>query len=129
MDFLENVKNVVTDTAQKVVKKSGEIIEASKVKYTIFELKGDIKKLYEEIGKLTYETISADGDYAEDIKLKCDIITAKLAKIEYLKNTGEMGVKCPSCGRDAGVDDENCPSCGADMVEEVRVEVEEKEEI
>lgn len=129
MDFLENVKNVVTDAAQKVAKKSGEIIEASKVKYTIFELKGDIKKLYEEIGKLTYQTIEADGEYAEDIKLKCNIITAKLAKIEYLKTTGETGVKCPSCGRNAGFDDENCPSCGADMAEEAVVEFENNEEI
>ena len=129
MDFLESVKNVVTDAAQKVVKKSGEIVEASKVKYTIFELKGDIKKLYEEIGKQTYQTIAEDGDYAEEIKLKCDIITAKLAKIEYLKTTGVVsGVKCPSCGRAAGFDDENCPSCGADMTEEVQAEVEETEE-
>lgn len=129
MDFLESVKNVVADTAQKVVKKSGEIVEASKVKYTIFELKGDIKKLYEEIGKQTYQTIAEDGDYAEEIKLKCDIITAKLAKIEYLKTTGTAGVKCPSCGRTAGFDDENCPSCGADMAEEIVAEVEETEEI
>ncbi len=129
MDFLESVKNVVADTAQKVAKKSGEIVEASKVKYTIFELKGDIKKLYEEIGKQTYQTIAEDEDYAEEIKLKCDIITAKLAKIEYLKTTGVAVVKCPSCGRTAGFDDANCPSCGADMAEDVIAEVEETEEI
>ncbi len=128
MEFLESVKNVVTDAAQIVVKKSGELIESSKVKYAIFELKGDIKKLYEEIGQLTYQTIESDGDYAQDIQAKCAIITAKLAKIEHLKTSGTVGETCPSCGREADADSECCPSCGADMVQEVETEVLDGEE-
>ena len=38
MDFLENVKSVVSDTAQTVIKKSGEFIETSKVQDAVFDL-------------------------------------------------------------------------------------------
>ena len=33
MDFLENVKSVVSDGARAVAKKSGELVEASKIQY------------------------------------------------------------------------------------------------
>lgn len=116
MDFYENVKNVVSDTAQKVAKKTGELYDASKIQYTIFELNNDIKKLYSEIGKLTYKTVIYGTDYKEEIKMKCDIITAKLAKINSLKNNaGEDTFKCPICGRPADIEDSYCPSCGGNM--------------
>lgn len=85
MDFFENVKAVAKNTAQVVAQKSGEIAEATKTQYMIFELKGDVKKLYSEIGKLTYLAIEKDEDHTEDIRSKCDIVAAKLAKIEVLK--------------------------------------------
>ena len=113
MDFFENVKSAVSGAAQTVVKKSEELYEASKTQYAIFELNNEIKKLYAEIGRLTYQTISEEADLAEEVKLKCNIITAKLAKINALKNNAEEAVlKCPICGRPADAEDRYCPSCG-----------------
>ena len=37
MDFLENVMSAVGSAAQTVVKKSGEVVEYSKLKYSMFD--------------------------------------------------------------------------------------------
>ncbi len=124
MDFLENVKNIMSDTAKVVVKKSGELIESSKTQISVLELKNDVRKLYSEVGKLTYLAIEADEEHTEDIKAKCEIISAKLAKIEALKTNGkESGAVCPSCGRVSDFSDDYCPSCGEDMATDAEAEV------
>ena len=46
MDFLENVMSAVGSAAQTVVKKSGEVVEYSKLKYSMFDLSNSIKNLY-----------------------------------------------------------------------------------
>ena len=43
MDFLENVMSAVGSAAQTVVKKSGEVVEYSKLKYSMFDLSNSIK--------------------------------------------------------------------------------------
>lgn len=124
MDFLENVKSIMADTAKVVVKKSGELVEASKTQYFVIELKNDIRKLYSEIGKLTYSAIEEGEDHTEDIRTKCAIISAKLAKIDALKSKEvESGVVCPSCGRTSDFDEDYCPSCGEDMTVDAEAEV------
>ena len=42
--FLENVMSAVGSAAQTVVKKSGEVVEYSKLKYSMFDLSNSIKK-------------------------------------------------------------------------------------
>ncbi len=125
MEFLENVKSVLAKTSQTVAKKSTEVYEASKVKYEILTLKNDIRKLYAEIGKLTYKTIIDGEDYGDDVSMKCDIVKAKLAKIEVLSNEGfSTNVDCPECGRPSGAESDHCESCGADLAVDVDAEVE-----
>ncbi len=125
-EILANVKSAVSDTAQTVAKKSGEIWDASRTKYAIFDLNNDIKKLYSEIGKLTYLSVEKDEDHTDSIKMKCEIISAKLARIEALKNNGgKADFKCPICGKPSDSTMSFCPSCGSDMTVDVEGEVEE----
>ena len=92
MDFMENVKDIANnvksvakDTAEAVAKKTGEIVEASKVQYTMFELKNDIRKLYTEIGRLTYLAIEENEEKTQEIQDLCAIVAAKTAKLKVLK--------------------------------------------
>lgn len=55
MSFSDNAKKIFTETAESVVKASGDIIETSKNKYRLYDAKIDLKKLFEKIGKISYE--------------------------------------------------------------------------
>ena len=85
MKFLENLKKAAEKTANTVVKKTGEIVEDSKTKYSIFDLNNDIEKVYTEIGKEIYAGYKEDRNVAEFIEEKCQAIDKLNAEIEELK--------------------------------------------
>jgi len=126
MDFLNQVKKTAADVAQKVAQKSNELVEVSKIKYEIYDLNSDIKKLYTEIGKLVYAKLKDSDSLPEDVQMKCEIIEAKLASIEALKNK-EKDLKqhmvCPVCKRECAETDDVCPYCGADLAVSVDAEI------
>ncbi len=128
MEFFEQIKNKTVDVAQTVAQKSGEAVEISKIKYAIFDLNNDIKKLYSEIGKLVYTEVADSAEYSEGVLMKCEIIRAKKAKIEALKAKADRvkrgsAYTCPECGRECGEAESGCPYCGSDMTVEVVGEV------
>ncbi len=83
---LENAKKVVTDAADTVVKASGDFIEKTKVKYRIYDTKIDIKRLYEELGKIAYEDYKNDEDSENE---KERIYVEIREKEMYLKELNE----------------------------------------
>ena len=83
---LENAKKVVTDAADTVVKASGEFIEKTKIKYRIYDTKIDIKRLYEELGKVAY----ADYKNEENSEEEKERIFAEIKEKElYLEELNE----------------------------------------
>ena len=54
MDFLSNVKKAFKDTSKTVVQKTEELVETSKTKYSIYDVKNDIEAIYTEIGREIY---------------------------------------------------------------------------
>lgn len=128
-NFFDSFKEVMTDAAQTVAQKSGELIDASKTKYAIFELKGEIKKLYAKIGKSVYRSYSDGFDNDEEVKKMCREVKAKYAKIRVLEsNARDIEFKCPQCGASNAADAEFCSACGAYMTIDVHGAVENGEE-
>lgn len=125
MDFIENVKTVVSDTAQTVVKKSGELVEASKIKYAIYDLNNEVNKLYAEIGQMVYKARMNDEEPNGNIEEKFIAIKKKKEEIDRL--SGKMsGIKnkitCVVCGRICKADSKFCPYCGEEFAAEGKVE-------
>ena len=85
MEFKENVKKAVTDTAQTVMKKTGEFVENSKTKYSIFDLNNEIERVYKEIGEKIYQGYKNDEDISEFVKEKCAEIDELSKKSGYTK--------------------------------------------
>lgn len=132
MDFLGNVKKIVTDTAQSAVKKSGEILGTTKIKYSIFDLNNDIDIIYKEIGELIYTKFETDTDVFDDVNSKCELIKEKKEKIMQLqKEADEMknSVSCDKCGNICSKDMTFCPSCGEKLEEDTEDKVFEAEVI
>lgn len=125
MDFLENVMNAVGSAAQNVVKKSGEVVGYSKLKYTIYDLKNSIKDLEAEIGKAVYDSYKNETPLDTVIKEKCaeiDKLCEQLKEYnEQLENFKSV-IKCPSCGKGVKDNCSYCPSCGTKLAEDKEAE-------
>ncbi len=131
MDFKAiDWKGQIEKTLGFVTKKAGEVKDVTKIKYQVFDLNNDVKKLYFEIGKKVYEEMGMSPALPDDVLMKCEILEAKLAKIEALKAkeskiaNGEVDIICPVCGNLCDVEENFCPVCGASLIEEVDAEVE-----
>lgn len=85
MNFFENLKKAVGDTAQFAVKKTGDIVETSKTKYSVYDLKNEIEKRYAEIGKEVYDCFREDRNNSEFIEKKCMEINELNEKMDILK--------------------------------------------
>ncbi len=85
MKFLENLKKAAENTVKIVSQKTGEIVEDSKTKYSIFDLKNEIEKAYTEMGKEIYEASREDRNIADYIEEKCAQIDKFNEEIETLR--------------------------------------------
>lgn len=114
--FLYDLKQTVNGA----VKKSGDLIELTKVKLAINDTKNAIRDRYANLGELTYLATKGEDMPALDIE---EIIE----EIDALKNTlAEQEAKaallggkkiCRACGKAAGSDVSFCPACGNPMVD------------
>lgn len=122
MDFLENVRSAVGNAAQTVVKKSGEVVEYSKIKYAIFDLENTIKEIEYQIGKAVYDSYKENTSLDESIKDKCEEIDKLIEQIDvYAQQLGNISssIKCPECDKSVKEECTYCPYCGSKLASEV----------
>ena len=86
MKFFENAKIAAEKTFNTVAKKTGEIVEDSKTKYSIFDLSNEISKIFAEIGKEIYAAYKEDRNAAEFIEEKCKAIDEIQNQIDTLRS-------------------------------------------
>ena len=85
MKFFENLKKAVIDTAEVAAKKTGDLLETSKTKYSIYDLKNEIEKIYTEIGEAVYGAYKDDVNVSELLEKKCSEIDVLASEIDALK--------------------------------------------
>lgn len=85
MNFMENVKKVITDSANVVAKKTGTFVEKSKTKYSIYDLKNEVEKIYKQLGAEIYKSYKSDEDISAFVQSKCEEIDNLNEKIAELK--------------------------------------------
>lgn len=96
MGIMENFQNIAKkseELAQNAAKKSGEILEITKLNKKIKEEERSIECKYLEIGKLIFEkyinyTVMPEeiSDYIRAIQVKKEVITNLNAKIEEIRS-------------------------------------------
>lgn len=111
-DLLIKAKNV----ANAAGKKTGELVEVSKLKLEAVQINSDIQKAYERLGNVVYEQEKTGADNNDLIALcvsEIDGLLAELtdlnAKINEVKNT----VKCMNCGAENPEGSLYCARCGS----------------
>lgn len=115
MDFLNTVKEKLNVATNKVVKKSNELVDVTKLSYAISTEESELKKKYERIGRMVYEAKCGEGELSDEINTLCDDIALSLEKIADLKKQMQIlknKKTCPHCGREMAADAQFCSACG-----------------
>ncbi len=118
MSVFENITKKVTDTAKAAAKKSGELVEVTKLSMSIGTEEDKIKKVYMDIGKSVYESFVKGEDVGETFKVYCEQIESYEESIKEIKQK-ILELKnlraCPSCSYEMEEDEEiiYCSRCGA----------------
>jgi DNA-directed RNA polymerase subunit RPC12/RpoP len=115
MAFFENIGKKVGGAAQAAAKKSGELVEVTKLNVSIGTEEDKIEKLYAQMGKLIYEKYITTGtadeelvEICEQIKVHEDSIKALRSKIAEIKQVKS----CSNCGAEMAKDQVFCAECG-----------------
>ena len=141
IDFKENfeiVKKFVSEKAERVGKKTGEVVETvaqkaeqtvevQKIKNQIRVMEKNNERDYAHIGKMVYNRFKKDEVSDEAFKELCENIAARDASIDKLRNeiAEVKGLDvCSQCGEHVEPRVSYCPKCGAKVDGEVEFEEE-----
>lgn len=116
MALFENITKKVTETAKAAAKKSGELVEVTKLNMSINTEQEKIEKAFAEMGKAVYELYSKGEDVGEPFRETCEkigsyekVIADMKQKILEMKNEK----LCAGCGAELELNAAFCPKCGA----------------
>lgn len=115
MAFLENIGRKVGEAAQAAAKKSGELVEITKLNVNINSEEDKIQKIYTQIGKALYEKYSAAGVAEDDIKESFEAVKVHEQNIKNLRDKimDLKGAKlCINCGAEMEKTQVFCSKCG-----------------
>ena len=116
-----DIKNKVAETAKSAIKKSNEIVEITKLNFTIGDLQGQIDKMLKDIGKMIYDAYTEGDVFSEEITAKCEEIDKKSEEIAELKKKLQelKNIKiCPNCNKENEADASFCSKCGNQIATE-----------
>ncbi len=127
MDFFDDLVKKVSDKAQSAVKKSGEVIEITKLKTRIVANQKTIEDNYLEIGKILYQRYLEGENVESQIKNLCEEIKSKEEIIKSIKEeiiSLKGSVECQKCHAVVERTSYFCPNCGEKLPEPKETEVE-----
>ena len=113
---MERIFSEIKNKADKVAKKSGELVELSKVKLSSLNTKSNIDTSFKKLGELIYrsqkENEELDSEKFESIIEEIDALYQKLS--EYEDVVCELTNKkiCPDCHKANNSDASFCSQCG-----------------
>ncbi|MEA4827380.1 MAG: zinc-ribbon domain-containing protein [Clostridium sp.] len=115
VDTASTVAQSAKESSAVVAKKSGELIEISKLTVSINSNESKMKDLYSEIGKKVFEK-HENGQYIDpELVENCNEILALKTSINEMKqNVNEIRNKkiCTNCDTSLSEDTAFCPKCG-----------------
>ena len=132
MSWMDDMWINTKSAANAVGQKTGEVIDRSKLRLAIIDLKSDLFHKYAVLGKLCYESYRTGKDYAKEmLALEKEIadmnvqLSALKDKLAHLQKK----VKCPSCGTYNPQGALFCRQCGSRLAGAAAKEEDSQEEL
>ncbi len=104
--------------AEYTVKKTGEVVNATKLSYKLLETNNAIAACENAIGKLVYvahKGMPADEESIAANLARLDELHAEAETLREKTAAGKKYKACPACGRICPQTDRFCAGCGAEM--------------
>ncbi|MEH2957906.1 hypothetical protein [Candidatus Merdisoma sp. JLR.KK006] len=81
-EVLDDIGRVISGAADTVSRKTGELVELTRLKNQVFNLEREIKRDYADLGKMIYEQYLKTGVADESLQPICQGITKKERLVE-----------------------------------------------
>lgn len=139
-EFFENLKNIISEKAEAVSKKTGEVVdvvakkteqtvEMTKIKSQISTMERNNERDFKDIGKMIYERYKK-GEVVEDEFIElCESISEREDSIRKSKEeiAGLKGLEvCQKCDAHLEAGANFCPKCGTKLDEEAQEPADEE---
>lgn len=115
MGSIDKIFNKAVDLANTAGKKTGEVLEASKIRVRSANVQNDIQKLMIKLGNIVYQGKKTGCDNSDliegyireidQLRRELDSLTDQIDDIRQLK-------KCGNCGAANSADNIFCQRCG-----------------
>lgn len=116
MDIFDTIFEKAKDVYDIASKKTGEMVEISKIKLDCVKINNEIKKLYEKLGCSVYSMLKSDYENQDVIDSIAEEIDEKLRKLAYLNeklNDMRNVIICTVCGTKNPEENFYCCKCGS----------------
>lgn len=117
-EFIDEFVFMAKNAADVASKKTGEVVEAGKLKYQIKQAEWDLEKAYTKLGAIYYESKQSNEDFSDAVTLAISEIDDFKLKITHLEETlrsYRKVKKCTKCGQDSEAAAAFCVHCGAPL--------------
>lgn len=114
-EHANKAKDSAVQVTKTVIEKTNNIVNQTKLKFSISETESKIKDIYTEIGKAVYENYKSTGEVIDDMEekfAKIDAMTEEGNELKEQLYQLKENVKCPKCGAYNHSDDVYCSKCG-----------------
>ena len=114
-DVLLNARSAV-DT---VGKRASKVIDMSKLTLSAADIKSELSKKYEMLGRVSFEAQTTGKDYSKsiaDIVAKIINLKAELDSVNEMIANNKSRIKCSACGAYNSKDSVFCNKCGEKIV-------------
>ncbi len=113
---MDNFFSEIKNTADKVAKKSSELVEMSKVKLSMVNTKSEIGANFKVLGELVYLS-QRDGSEPDTTKIeetiaKINELYERLDELSEVSSTLKNEKMCPNCTKSNPADAQFCSGCG-----------------
>lgn len=115
---MEKILSDIKKTVDGAVKKSGELVEITKLKLSISDKKNQIDARLKALGKLVYDASGpeySEQEGAESLISELNELYSQLKELEERLASLKSEIICPKCGKSCSEESAFCPKCGAKL--------------